>query len=49
MTQATDLRRQAVQESEAIIRQKVGHFLGWWDEERARCIEPSSSALAAAP
>lgn len=49
VTQATDLRRQAVQESEAIIRQKVGHFLGWWNEERVRCVEPSSSALAAAP
>jgi len=46
---ATAQRRQHVQESEAIIQHKVHHFLRWWDEERERCAELSSSALAAAP
>ena len=41
-------RQQAVAESQAIIQQKVSHFLAWRNQERAGC-EPSSSALAAAP
>ncbi|MBI4342820.1 MAG: glutamyl-tRNA reductase [Candidatus Omnitrophica bacterium] len=44
-------RQQAVQASQRIIDQKVGHFLTWWQEEVAGgvpCV-PSCSGPAAAP
>ena len=42
-------RRQALDESQAIVQRKVGHFLAWRNREFGQCIASSSSGLAAAP
>lgn len=40
-------RLQAIEQSQAILNQKVNHFLSWWTKEHAGV--PSSSAPGAAP
>jgi len=44
---AQQQRRQAVEQSEAIVAQKADRFLSWWQDERVACV-PSSSVPAAA-
>lgn len=41
-------RRQALEQSQAIIDHKVDRFLSWWRKEASPCV-PSSSGLVAAP
>ncbi len=41
-------RRQALQQSQAIVNRKVERFLSWWQTEAVTCV-PSCSGPAAAP